>query len=181
MQSEVDQMNMMQIDGLKIYKGSAFSDSRGKFSRVFDSHWFSSIGFTPMQINVSSNPYKRTLRGMHFQVDGEPENKLMTLLSGVVFLSIVDLRPKSISYLNVFTREVSSEELESIYIPAGCAAGWISLSNDVHIHYVMSSRFELNNYDGFRFDDSFFSIPWPVKPEIISDQDRNWPIFKERS
>ena len=172
---------MMQIDGLKIYKGSAFSDSRGKFSRVFDSHWFSSIGFTPMQINVSSNPYKHTLRGMHFQVDGEPENKLMTLLSGVIFLSIVDLRPKSISYLNVFTREVSSEELESIYIPAGCAAGWISLSNDVHIHYVMSSRFELNNYDGFKFDDSFFSIPWPVKPEVISDQDRNWPIFKERS
>jgi dTDP-4-dehydrorhamnose 3,5-epimerase len=172
---------MIQIDGLKIYKNSAFSDSRGKFSRVFDSHWFSSIGFTPMQINVSSNPYKHTLRGMHFQVDGEPENKLMTLLSGVVFLSIVDLRPKSISYLNVFTREVSSEELESIYIPAGCAAGWISLSNDVHIHYVMSSRFELNNYDGFKFDDSFFSIPWPVKPEIISDQDRNWPIFKERT
>ena len=174
-------MNMMQIDGLNIYKGSAFSDSRGKFSRVFDSHWFSSIGFTPMQINVSSNPYKHTLRGMHFQVDGEPEDKLMTLLSGVVFLSIIDLRPKSISYLTVFTREVSSEEGESIYIPAGCAAGWISLSNDVQIHYVMSSRFEHNNYDGFKFDDSFFSIPWPVKPEIISDQDRNWPIFKERS
>ena len=171
---------MMQINGLKIYKGSAFSDSRGKFSRVFDSDWFSSIGFIPMQINISSNPYKNTLRGMHFQVDGEPENKLMTLLSGVVFLSIVDLRPKSISYLTVFTREVSAEEGESIYIPAGCAAGWISLSEDVQIHYVMSSRFENNNYGGFKFDDPFFSIPWPVKPEIISDQDRNWPSFQER-
>ena len=93
-------MNKMQIDGLNVYKGSTFSDSRGKFSRVFDSDWFSSIGFTPMQINVSSNPFRHTLRGMHFQVDGEPENKLMTLLSGVVFLSIVDLRPKSISYLD---------------------------------------------------------------------------------
>jgi dTDP-4-dehydrorhamnose 3,5-epimerase len=171
---------MMQINGLKIYKGSAFSDSRGKFSRVFDSDWFSSIGFIPMQINVSSNPYKHTLRGMHFQVDGEPENKLLTLLSGVVFLSIVDLRPKSISYLTVFTREVSAEEGESIYIPAGCAAGWISLSEDVQIHYVMSSRFKNNNYGGFKFDDPFFSIPWPVKPEIISDQDRNWPSFQER-
>ena len=173
-------MNMMQIDGLKLYKGSVFNDSRGKFSRIFDSHLFSSIGFTPMQISVSFNPYKHTLRGMHFQVDGEPENKLMTLLSGVIFLSIVDLRPKSISYLTVFTKEVSSEEDDSIYIPAGCAAGWISLSNDVQIHYVMSSRFEHNNYDGFKFDDPFFSLPWPVKPEIISDQDRKWPIFQER-
>jgi dTDP-4-dehydrorhamnose 3,5-epimerase len=171
----------MQIDDLKIYNGSAFSDSRGKFSRVFDSDWFSSIGFTAMQINVSSNPYKHTLRGMHFQVDGEPENKLMTLLSGIVFLSLVDLRQKSISYLNVFTKQVSAEEGESIYIPAGCAAGWISLSNDVQIHYVMSSRFEHNSYDGFKFDDPFFNIPWPVKPKIISDQDRNWPIFQERS
>jgi len=173
--------NKMQIDGLKIYKGSTFSDSRGKFSRVFDFDWLSSLGFTPMQINVSSNPYKHTLRGMHFQVDGEPENKLMTLLSGVVFLSLVDLRPKALSYLNVFTKEVSAEQGESIYIPAGCAAGWISLSNNVQIHYVMSSRFEQNNYDGFKFDDPFFSIPWPLKPEIISDQDRNWPNFQERS
>ena len=178
MQSEA---NMMQIDGLKIYKGSTISDSRGKFSRVFDCDWFSSLEFTPMQINVSSNPYKHTLRGMHFQVDGEPENKLMTLLSGVVFLSLVDLRPKALSYLNVFTKEVSAEQGESIYIPAGCAAGWISLSNNVQIHYVMSSRFEHNNYDGFKFDDPFFSIPWPIKPEIISDQDRNWPNFQERS
>ena len=173
-------MNQMHIDGLNIYKSSAFRDSRGKFSRVFDSDWFSNIGFIPMQINVSSNPYKYTLRGMHFQVDGKPENKLMTLLSGVVFLSIVDLRPKSISYLNVFAREISSEEDDSIYIPAGCAAGWISLSDDVQIHYVMSSRFEHSKYDGFKFDDPFFSIPWPVKPEIISDQDRNWPFFQER-
>ncbi len=171
----------MQIYGLNIYKGSAFSDSRGKFSRVFDSDWFSSIGFTPMQINVSSNPFKYTLRGMHFQVDGDPENKLMTLLSGVVFLSVVDLRPKSISYLTIFTREFSAEEGESIYIPAGCAVGWISLSKDVQIHYVMSSRFEQNNYGGFKFDDPFFSIPWPVRPEIISVQDRNWLSFQERS
>jgi len=171
----------MQIDDLKIYNVSAFSDSRGKFSRVFDSDWFSSIGFTAMQINISSNPYKHTLRGMHFQVDGEPENKLMTLLSGIAFLSLVDLRPKSRSYLNVFTKQVSAEEGESIYIPAGCAAGWISLSNDVQIHYVMSSRFEHNSYDGFKFDDPFFYIPWPVKPKIISEQDRNWPIFQERS
>ena len=156
MQSEA---NKMQIDGLKIYKGSTFSDSRGKFSRVFDCDWFSSIGFTPMQINVSSNPYKHTLRGMHFQVDGKPENKLMTLLSGVVFLSLVDLRPKALSYLNVFTKEVFAEQGESIYIPAGCAAGWISLSNDVQIHYVMSSRFEHNNYDGFKFDDPFLVFP----------------------
>ncbi len=170
----------MQIDGLKVYKSLAFSDSRGKFSRVFDSEWFSSIGFIPMQINISTNPYKHTLRGMHFQVDGEDENKLMTLVSGVIFLSIVDLRPKSKSYLNIFTREVYAEDGESIHIPAGCAAGWISLSDDVQIHYVMSSRFEDNSYDGFKFDDPFFGIPWPVKPEIISDQDRNWPIFQER-
>jgi len=172
---------MMQIDGVKTYRGSTFRDSRGKFSRVFDSDWFSSTEFIPKQISISSNPYKHTLRGMHFQVGGEPENKLMTLLSGVVFLSIVDLRPKSISYLTVFTKEVSAEEGESIYIPTGCAAGWISLSKDVQIHYMMSSRFEHNKYSGFKFSDSFFNIPWPVKPEIISGQDISWPSFKERS
>ena len=179
MQSEGDLINTMGIDGLNLYKVSMFKDSRGSFSRIFDSDWLKSIEFTPMQVNISSNPHKHTLRGMHFQVNGEPENKLMTMLSGVVFLSIVDLRRQSNSYLKVFTKELSADKSESIYIPAGCAAGWISLSNDVQIHYVMSSRFENNSYGGFRFDDSFFSIPWPVIPEIISEQDRAWPNFRE--
>jgi dTDP-4-dehydrorhamnose 3,5-epimerase len=169
----------MEIDGLSIYKGSKFKDSRGSFSRVYDSGWLNNGAFTPSQVNISSNPYKHTLRGMHFQTNGEPENKLMTILSGVVFLSIVDLRRQSKSYLNVFTKELSAHDGEAIYIPAGCAAGWISLTDDVEIHYVMSSRFESNSYDGFRFDDSFFNISWPVIPKIMSDQDRNWPKFRE--
>ncbi len=179
MKFEGNRINDLGIDGLNLFKSSIFKDSRGSFSRIFDSEWLKNSGFTPMQVNISSNPHRHTLRGMHFQINGEPENKLMTVLSGVIFLSIVDLRSFSKSYLRVFTKMLSAEDGESIYIPAGCAAGWISLSNNVQIHYAMSSRFEENSYFGFRFDDSFFSIPWPVNPKVISDQDISWPNFRE--
>jgi dTDP-4-dehydrorhamnose 3,5-epimerase len=68
----------------------------------------------------------------------------------------------------------------SIFIPAGCAAGWLSLEDNVKIQYLMSSRYEQNSYSGFAYNDPYFNIPWPHEPKIISDQDRNWQKFQPK-
>jgi dTDP-4-dehydrorhamnose 3,5-epimerase len=171
-------MTLENINGVQEIKINAFSDSRGKFLRVFDIEWMTPDFFIK-QTNISINPHKFTLRGMHFQTHGEPENKIMHLLSGEIFLSIVDLREKSSTYLNAANRVLSFADEEVILIPAGCATGWLSLADNVQIQYLMSSRFEQNLYSGFPYNDPSFRIPWPKTPKIISDQDRNWPEFKQ--
>ena len=172
-------MNKDSIEGLRFFEGTSFNDSRGNFLRLFDSEWLSDLGFNTKQINISVNPKVGTLRGMHYQIDGDPENKLMTLLQGNIFLAIVDLRKSSPTYLSLKSQNLSAEEGKSILIPAGCATGWLSTSPDVQIHYVMSSRFENNSYGGFKYDEPTFKIPWPHLPHIISDQDNNWQPFQE--
>lgn len=165
------------IEGLQILTGATFEDSRGSFSRLYDSAWLANLDLKPKQVNISRNAHPQTLRGMHYQISGEPEHKIMTLLSGSIFLAIVDLRKESATYFSVAHETFSAKDAVSIFIPAGCASGWLSSSPNTDVHYVMYSRFEDNTYGGLHYSDPTFNIPWPENPKVISDQDKNWPLF----
>ena len=172
-------MTLENIIGVQELKIKSFADSRGKFDRLFDIKWLEE-DFSIEQVNISINPFQFTLRGMHFQKSGKPEKKIMYLISGEIFLSIVDLREKSPTYLKNESKVMSSVSEVAIHIPAGCAAGWLTLKDNVQIQYLMSSRYEENSYSGFPYNDPLFNIPWPSEPKIISDQDRNWQKFNPR-
>jgi dTDP-4-dehydrorhamnose 3,5-epimerase len=166
----------MKINGLKRQSISADIDTRGSFKRLYDIESFTE-NFSVKQISLSDNPMQGTLRGMHFQVSGPPENKHMNIISGLVYLVIVDLRLSESTYLNVNQTLFSAEENNAIYIPAGCATGWLSLTEGTKLIYSMSSRYEECTYGGFRYNDPKFTCNWPSIPTIISDKDLSWPDF----
>ena len=172
-------MELKNIFGVQELIFTSYADSRGKFNRIFDTDWLEE-DFVIEQVNVSINPYQYTLRGMHFQKSGKPENKIMCLLGGKLFLSLVDLRENSPTYMCNANRVLSQTSEVAIFIPAGCAAGWLSLVDNVTIQYFMSSSFEQNSYSGLPYDDPQFNIPWPHEPKLISDQDRNWQKFQPK-
>ena len=167
-----------KIEGMQAMPLVIHADSRGGFTRIFDETWFNSTVSSPKQINLSRNPAPGTLRGMHFQIDGEPEHKVITMITGSIFLVVIDLRKTSSTYLNKFATYINEELATSFFIPSGCANGWLTLSEDSLIHYAMYSRFESNKYSGFKYNDPFFAIEWPNEPLVISDQDLNWPRFQ---
>jgi dTDP-4-dehydrorhamnose 3,5-epimerase len=164
----------MNINGLKIQKIRTNIDARGSFTRLYDTDYFIE-NFSIKQINLSDNPKQGTLRGMHFQVSGPPENKYINIISGLIYLVVVDLRIDESTYLNVNQTLFSAEEDNALYIPAGCATGWLSLAEGTKIIYSMSSRYEECTYGGFRYNDPRFSINWPSSPIVISDKDLSWP------
>lgn len=170
-----------EIEGLKLLKTNIFQDERGSFTRLYDCEQLQNESLIPKQMNISRNPFTGTLRGMHYQVSGDPEHKLMTLLSGSAFLVLIDMRKDRPSFLKVASGAVSADSGLSLFIPAGCAAGWLSLSPNTVIHYVMYSRYEDNSYDGLRYNDPYFNISWPSEPKIISEQDKSWPPYSSGS
>ena len=165
----------MEINGLKIQNINTFTDKRGSFTRFYDSHDFFKEDLDVKQINLSVSSQKGTLRGMHFQVSGPPENKYINIISGSIFLVIVDLRPHESTFLNVNQRLFSASESKALYIPSGCATGWLSITEDTKLLYSMSARYEECVFGGFRYNDSRFSINWPSNPTVISDKDLSWP------
>ena len=166
------------MNSLKVLKTKTHIDSRGNFSRIFDSSNPETPKFEVMQSNVSYNPTKGTLRGMHFQQSGPKEDKIVCLLSGSLFMAIIDIRPSSPTFMQKTELNLFIPLEEAIYIPTGYATGWISTSPDTSLQYLMSARFEDCTYSGFRFDDRAHAINWPVKPALMSEQDRNWPKFE---
>lgn len=170
-------MHEDEIEGLKLIETNTFHDERGSFTRLYDCEQLQNESLIPKQLNISRNPFVGTLRGMHYQVSGDPEHKIMTLLSGSAFLVLIDMRKGKSSFLKVASRTISAADGISTFIPAGCAAGWLSLSPNTDIHYVMYSRYEENSYEGLRYNDPHFNISWPSEPKIISEQDKSWPPF----
>lgn len=162
------------MESYKVLELQKYLDRRGTFARTFDRNW---MNLNIAQTNLSFNPQAHTLRGLHYQKSGPEENKLVTLVSGSVFLVIVDLRRQSSKFLEPVTFFLDSPMNQSIYIPSGYATGWISTSSDTTLQYLMSARFEECTYSGLRYNDPILNIPWPSKPDVISEQDSNWPYL----
>lgn len=65
-----------------------------------------------------------------------------------------------------------------VYVPKGCAHGFLTLNNETEVFYQMSEAYNAESARGVRWDDPAFGIVWPGKVEVISERDRTYPDFK---
>jgi dTDP-4-dehydrorhamnose 3,5-epimerase len=154
-------------------------DERGRFMRAWCSAEFAAhaIVFVPVQANMGLSLKKGTLRGMHYQVAPHGEAKLMRCTRGGIFDVLVDLRPSSETYGRWFGTELSAENGRMLYIPPLCAHGYQTLEDDTEIYYMASEQYAPSSACGLRFDDPTVGVVWPLRPTLMSEQDRNWPYL----
>ncbi|HYA34877.1 MAG TPA: dTDP-4-dehydrorhamnose 3,5-epimerase [Candidatus Binataceae bacterium] len=156
------------------------SDERGFFARAFCREEFLAHGLNPavMQCNVSFNPVRGTLRGMHYQIAPAQESKLVRCTRGAIFDAMVDLRPESPTYLRWFGIELTAVGHTMIYVPEGFAHGYLSLVDDTEVFYQVSEFYRPDHERGARWNDPSFGIKWPFEPIVISNKDRSHPDFQ---
>ena len=173
------QFEYHKISGLLSIKPSIHEDERGYFRRNYCQKELKKIGikFDVKQGNISENPKKFTLRGIHYQTEGYEESKIITCLCGSLYNVVIDLREHSSSYLKWVCVNISSTDRSSLYVPAGCANGFMTTSSQTIVHYYMSEYFNSQVYRGIRYNDPKFQIVWPNEPHIISNRDANFPDF----
>jgi dTDP-4-dehydrorhamnose 3,5-epimerase len=157
-------------------------DQRGWFARTFDADEFAKHGLDPtiVQCNASFNAKRSTLRGMHYQADPHGESKLVRCVRGAIFDVAVDLRADSPTYCRWHGVELSAESRRALFVPAGLAHGFQTLTDDCEVHYQMGHRYVPEASRGVRWDDPAFAIEWPPAPpggRTISDRDRSYPDF----
>jgi len=166
--------NMYVIDLEKKY------DDRGYFARTFCMYEFEEIGikFSPIQSNMSSSKKKGTLRGLHYQISTE-EAKLVRCPRGAIFDVVIDLRIDSESYLTSSCNEISSVKNQILYVPPGCAHGFLTLEDDTEVNYLVTALFNPVKERGIRFDDPAFNIQWPGEINLISEKDKSFSYYKK--
>lgn len=159
------------------------SDARGSFARLYCPAAFAEAGisFDAVQMNLSANHTAHTLRGMHYQDPPFAEPKVVQVVSGAIFDVIADIRPTSPTYMQWQGFELSRENGCGLFVPEGCAHGFLTLSDNTDVLYVMGRMYEPGHAAGFRYDDPAFAIDWRAQPQVIAPADLDWPAFSAPS
>lgn len=168
------------IPGVVEIRLTPTSDERGWFARSWCRAEFEKHGLNPRiaQCNISSNRRKGTLRGMHYQDQPFPEAKVVRCTKGSIFDVVIDLRPASPSFRKWVGVELTAENHKSLYVPEGCAHGFLTLAEDTEVFYLMSESYHSELASGVRWDDPAFGVIWPAEVDVISERDRTYPDFK---
>jgi len=100
-------------------------DERGFFARTWCRQELAAQGLDTeiAQESLSFNRHRGTLRGLHFQRSPHEETKIVRCTRGAIFDVIVDLRPRSPTYLRWQGLELTAENRRALYIPKGFAHG----------------------------------------------------------
>ena len=155
-------------------------DERGFFARSWCKTEFEHHGLNPKlaQCNVSFNTRKGTLRGMHYQAPPYAEIKIVRCTRGAIYDVVIDLRPESQTFKKWISAMLTADNRNMIYVPEGCAHGFLTLEDGSEVFYQMSEAYNADSARGVRWDDPAFQIAWPAKVDVISERDRSYPDIK---
>ena len=168
------------IQDLILITAEPYSDSRGVFRRSYCRREYDEAGLNPeiAQTNISENFKPYTLRGFHYQKEPYGEDKTLTVIAGALFNVVIDLRRNSKSYLKSASFSLSALDRSSLFVPKGCANAFLTLEKNTTVLYYMTQEYHESSGAGIRFDDPFFNIDWPHKPEVISEKDASYVDFR---
>ncbi len=154
-------------------------DERGFFARTFCEREFAAHGLSTRypQCNLSFNLRRGTLRGLHYQAAPHREAKIVRCSRGALHDVVVDLRPGSPSHGRWVAFLLDAESRRAIYVPPGCAHGFITLQDETEVLYHMGELYVAEAARGVRWDDPAFAIRWPLPPVVISARDRAYADF----
>jgi dTDP-4-dehydrorhamnose 3,5-epimerase len=172
------------IPGVFLVETMVFRDSRGFFLESYNRREMEKIGITDefVQDNHSCSS-KGVIRGLHYQ-SRHPQGKLIRVLRGSIFDVIVDLRTRSPAYGRSTTVEISAKNHLMIWVPVGCAHGFLALRDHTELQYK-TTDFYYPEYDaGIRWNDPALGIAWPleqygISSVLVNDKDSRLPLLEE--
>lgn len=167
------------LEGAYVIELEKKEDDRGFFARLFCTKEFENENLEKgfVQVNNSFSSKKGTLRGIHYQLSPKAETKLVRCIKGSLYDVIVDLRPRSTTFMQWYGAELTEENRCMMYVPKGFGHAFITLEDNTEALYMVSEFYSPELERGLRFDDPALKISWPVTPEVISDKDRQHRLF----
>lgn len=169
------------IEGVYVVATEPATDERGFFARCWDYDRVVEQGLDPRisLIAMTHNPQAGTLRGMHYQIPPFAETKWVRVTRGAIFDVALDLRKDSPTYLRWHGEVLSAENHRQLYIPKGCAHGYLTLEPNSELMYLLSSPYSAEHARGVRYNDPRFGIRWPADVRCISARDAGYPDYTD--
>lgn len=155
----------LTIADIKIITPQVFGDDRGYFFESYNAGKLADaagITETFVQDNQSRSA-KGVLRGLHYQLNPKAQGKLVRVLQGEIFDVAVDIRKGSPTFGQWIGEVISAENKKQIWVPAGFAHGFLTLSDTAEILYKTTDFWSPEHERAIKWDDADLGIEWPLE------------------
>lgn len=158
-----------------VVHGGYGADERGHFAELYQLERYHRAGIICewVQTNASKSQ-KNVIRGLHIT----HFEKLITCLRGSILDVVVDCRNDSPTFGKHVRVYIDAPNVQ-VYVPAGCAHGFLALEDQSVVIYMQSGMYDPLTERSIRWNDPDLNIPWPHAEEyIVSAKDQKAPLFK---
>ena len=184
------QADRFPIEGPVLLRPRVFGDDRGFFLETWNERSFAAaLGVSPEQAprfyqDNQSHSCRGVLRGLHYQVEPEPQGKLVRCIAGEIFDVAVDIRRSSPSFGQWVGTRLSGSNHQQLWVPVGFAHGFVTLSESADVLYKVSGFWNRDCERSIRWDDTDLAIDWQLAdlqgaPLLLAAKDASAPKLAE--
>tara|TARA_R110001592_G_scaffold93514_1_gene271495 strand:+ start:44 stop:589 length:546 start_codon:yes stop_codon:yes gene_type:complete len=177
------QVKETKLKGCFIIEPSIFGDERGYFFETFNKEKFKELTGKEIEFVQDNEAFSNrgVLRGLHFQKGEFAQAKLVRVVKGKVLDVVVDIRPNSKTYGEVFSCILSSENKKQLFVPRGFAHGYSVLEDHTVFVYKCDNFYQPKSEGGIIYNDEKLNINWMLseKEIAISEKDKVLKTFNE--
>jgi len=171
----------LSLSGLMLIEPQVFGDDRGFFMETYSKKEFTGNG---IDVDFVQDNHSRSsngvLRGLHFQKPPFAQAKLIRVSLGEVLDVAVDVRPDSPTFGKWDSAHLSAENKNMLYVPAGFAHGFYSLTDVVDFQYKCSNFYNKESEGGILWNDPDINVGWMAGSPLLSEKDKLLPSFKSQ-
>lgn len=157
------------VAGVYVVEPTVWRDERGFFLESWRHEWIP--GAAPMVQGNHAERRSGTVVGLHFH---RRQADYWYVPRGRVFVALHDLRSGSPTEGNTLTLEIGEHDRRGVYIPAGVAHGFCTLT-DATVTYLVDRYYDPDDELGVAWDDPDVGVGWPVAEPELSERDRSNP------
>lgn len=167
-----------KIDGMYMGIPEIFYDHRGEYLMTYhELNYKKKLKIKFLEDDISFSK-KNVFRGLH----GDKKTfKLIQCLYGSIDLYVLDLRKKSITFLNLFKINLNAKNRYQILIPPGCANGHHVKSSECIFSYKQSAYYKSSKFQfTVNYKDPILKNCIDLKNPILSQRDKDALYIDEK-
>jgi len=184
------QVETTSLPGVLMLTPAVFADDRGYFLESWNRRQFAAaLGLAETELpefvqDNQSRSSRGVLRGLHYQVEPEPQAKLVRCVAGEIFDVAVDLRRDSVTFGQWTGARLSGTNHQQLWVPAGFAHGFLTLSESAEVLYKTAGFWNRTCERSLLWNDPAIGITWPTEAlegqeALLSAKDAEAPTLAQ--
>lgn len=169
-----------RLDGPILLEPEVHGDERGFFHESFRLDSLLGLGVRAEFVQDNhSRSARGVLRGMHLQTNGL--QKLVRCARGAIYDVVIDVRSRSPTFGQWEGFEIDDRNLRQVFVPAGFAHGFLTLSELADVLYKQDGYWSLEHERAVHHADPLVGITWPGESDsfVVSAKDAAAPSLSE--